>query len=582
MTFPDKYDLAEAIPERVTPDGLQLMLEEAKPVDLAVETEAEDQDDKPQFKFESVGDAMARPYTSPIPLVGPICEGNAVEFYSPSGAGKSFVATSMALGIAAGKTVFDWFVPRSRKVAYVEGEMGDNQFRERLVKLAQGMKIDLADISENLHIAAFDLQDGPMPYLDSPEFMTIVDALPRDVACIIVDTVRSLVSPDFKENDSDSWRPISNNLAKMRGRNISLIVVHHANRQGPYSGSGEQERNLDQMIEIVREDSNKGDSHPEISFKRTKSRVATSISRERWKLTDINGGLAWVEATSALAHSLKNARESKDHQLDQKIIGVLRRFPGPSYSHLKKTIGGSKDDFKKRIDALLDDGQIIRVVDGKAHRYYAQEITDHGDLEDDRPDSRPGAKNQGENQGESISPYVAPIPPGKQKETRATRAGVYKTPPSPDLEPQLESEPHNEKSGSKSSTFNECLSLMEEATVDQSEILASVIDDLEDDDLEPVKYNDEEIVLTRSNYHNEVWELWQQSDQTEEDWERYHGAFLKAQYEATAEYRARCAYNKPDVEEHDDNYFDGLEDDEEVGTLPPWHSALDQLKEIRA
>ena len=56
----------------------------------------------------------------------------------------------------------------------------------------------------------------------------------------------------IRDNDAESWGPIQDYLLRLRRRNISVLIVHHAGKGGQQRGTSRREDVLDTVINLRR------------------------------------------------------------------------------------------------------------------------------------------------------------------------------------------------------------------------------------------------------------------------------------------------------------------------------------------
>jgi RecA-family ATPase len=156
---------------------------------------------------------------------GWITRGDRAMIYGEFGAGKSYLAHSMALSLAAGKPWMGAFqVPNKRRVLFLDEEMSEQETRRRMKRLGLGIGLDG---SEELLIASHSF-DGAG--LDRGRVMTLRQHLkdfPADV--IFIDSFRRIMLGDENraQDVSAFWRSIE--PIWDRG-NRTVIVLHHMNK----------------------------------------------------------------------------------------------------------------------------------------------------------------------------------------------------------------------------------------------------------------------------------------------------------------------------------------------------------------
>lgn len=170
--------------------------------------------------------------------------------YAQRGLGKTYLALSIAVAVAAGVDIFSkrWTVPTQRKVLFIDGEMTQSVLQERLKSLRDSI-IGERNPLGNLKIITPDMQEYSMPDLSTAEGQAYIEEHLEDVDLIIIDNLSALCC-SYKENEADSWVPIQQWLLKLKRRGKTVLIVHHANKNGSQRGTSRKEDVLDTVIEL--------------------------------------------------------------------------------------------------------------------------------------------------------------------------------------------------------------------------------------------------------------------------------------------------------------------------------------------
>jgi len=166
--------------------------------------------------------------------------------YAPRGLGKTFLALSIAYGVAIGKPVLTWNVPRPRNVLFVDGEMQAWMVQQRLSGIAIGYGTTPPD---RLRLITPDCQPNFIPNLATQEGQTAFEPLLADVELLILDNLATLCRIG-KENESESWLPVQSWILSLRKRGIAVILIHHANKNGGQRGTSSREDVMDTVIAL--------------------------------------------------------------------------------------------------------------------------------------------------------------------------------------------------------------------------------------------------------------------------------------------------------------------------------------------
>lgn len=174
--------------------------------------------------------------SAPVMLGGWLREGDYGIVYAPRGVGKTWFALGLAHAISAGESFGPWDAGEKARVLYVDGEMPLDLMQIRDRGLTRGGDMIYLHHEELFHSSnrCLNLAD-----YDTRQAITeLILAQNRNV--IFLDNLSTLVS-GVKENDSLEWEGLSNWFLELRRRHITLILVHHAGRNGEMRGTSKRE-----------------------------------------------------------------------------------------------------------------------------------------------------------------------------------------------------------------------------------------------------------------------------------------------------------------------------------------------------
>lgn len=178
---------------------------------------------------------------------------NLAMIFAPRGVGKTWLSLSIAGAIASGMTVFTeadgrpaWRATEPRHVLLVDGEMPAALLQRRFGQLVVGSGFETAD---RLVFLAADVQEQPLPNLAERAGQEDVEKLLKPDSVLILDSISTLVR-GLAENEADGWEPVQEWLLSLRRRGVTVIVVHHAGRNGNPRGTSKREDVLDVVIAL--------------------------------------------------------------------------------------------------------------------------------------------------------------------------------------------------------------------------------------------------------------------------------------------------------------------------------------------
>lgn len=218
--------------------------------------------------------------------------------YAWRGVGKTHIALGIAYALATGGPFLNWKAAEPVRVLYLDGEMPGVVLRERFAHLvAANAKKPTPGY---LRVVTPDLQaDGVIPNLAVPSGQAALDAVLGDAQVVIVDNLSCWVRGG-KENEADSWNPVSDWALQMRANRRSVIFIHHAGKGGQQRGTSKREDLLDVVISLKRPADYAADEGArfEIHFEKARSLHGDDVLPvEACLETDATGRQRWATRT---------------------------------------------------------------------------------------------------------------------------------------------------------------------------------------------------------------------------------------------------------------------------------------------
>jgi len=199
-----------------------------------------------------VHDLAALKFKERTPLLAPwLCSQDLSMVYSVRGIGKTHFALAIAVAVATGGVFLKWAAPQPRKVLYLDGELPGVVLQNRLLLHAP----DVDPAPGFLRVFTPDLpeMDGRgLPDLSTLDGQDEVDRMiEADTALVIVDNL-SAWARTGRENEAESWHPVSDWILSLRRRGIAVLLIHHAGKSGQQRGTSKREDLLDVVIGLAR------------------------------------------------------------------------------------------------------------------------------------------------------------------------------------------------------------------------------------------------------------------------------------------------------------------------------------------
>ena len=316
-----------------------------------------------KYRCLNIEELITRDYPPREMILAPVLAVQSLSMiFAMRGVGKTFFALSCAYAVASGGGVFGrWFAPRPARVLYIDGEMPAVTLQERLKSIAISADSDITD-PDMLRILTPDEQDGPMPNLGTREGQEAVEQFLDDVALVVVDNLATLARTG-KENDSDSWVPVQEWLLALRRRGISVLLVHHAGKNGSQRGTGAKEDILDTVIELKRPSDYRAEQGARFEVHFTKARGLYGEDTEPFEAMlsiDEQGQCSWttrkvadlveqrvLELLEAGCSEREIAEELKDDHVGRTRIRRIRQFFEAQGKSFPRSRGGAGTHRKK-------------------------------------------------------------------------------------------------------------------------------------------------------------------------------------------------------------------------------------------
>ncbi len=239
-------------------------------------------------------------------------EGDLGYLFAPRGVGKTWMALLLGRAIATGDGVGEWHSMGSCPVFYLDAEMNLADVQQRM----KALSITTPDFhllssdklfsqgEEGVNIAHRDHQDA------------LSDMLP-DGSVFIIDNL-STAQVGMEENSNDAFDALRVWLQRLRARNITVIVVHHAGRNGNMRGASRREDMAHWIIRLKgQSDEGRKETTLISSFEKARNCAAFEVRPLRWRIHEENGEIvvecqihSGMEAVvEAVASGLEGATE---------------------------------------------------------------------------------------------------------------------------------------------------------------------------------------------------------------------------------------------------------------------------------
>jgi RecA-family ATPase len=174
-----------------------------------------------------------------------LARGSAALIYGPTGVGKSFAALGLALAAASGGSFLGWTAPKPRNVLYLDGEV-------RPAAVAARLRL-FGPPPPSLRMWLAAQEEGQPLDLSTLEGLTrlLADDGWWKVDLVIIDSLSSLMGGIW-QRDSERWHEMAEFLRLQQQSRRSVVMVHHANRDGAMRGISRRADAVDVIMALRR------------------------------------------------------------------------------------------------------------------------------------------------------------------------------------------------------------------------------------------------------------------------------------------------------------------------------------------
>lgn len=163
-------------------------------------------------------------------------EGDLGYLFAPRGGGKTWLAMLIGNAVAEGARLGEWAAgDTAREVFYFDAEMNLADVKDRACKV--GISAERFQLLSNEML--FSLA-GHGVNIAKPSHQAGLSAMLSEGSLFVIDNL-STAQLGMAENDNDSFDAIRDWLLTLRHRRITVLIVHHAGRNGEMRGGSRRE-----------------------------------------------------------------------------------------------------------------------------------------------------------------------------------------------------------------------------------------------------------------------------------------------------------------------------------------------------
>ena len=264
-------------------------------------------------------------------------EGDLGYLYAPRGHGKTWLAMLIGNAIAEGLPLGLWKAGEgARRVVYFDAEMNLPDVKARAALI--GIKSDRFEWLQNERV--FETLRRALN-IASPADQSEIGSLLNEGDVLIVDNLSTAAS-GMAENDNDAFDLVKDWILELRGRKITVLIVHHAGRNGEMRGASRRE-DMAHWIISLRDDSGEGETKAWVTaFKKLRNCQAADAPPLRWTISTQGDRLDY---------------DCKKHSGAEALLAMIREGIG-SASELAGELGVTTGCVSKWASKLMKDGAV--------------------------------------------------------------------------------------------------------------------------------------------------------------------------------------------------------------------------------
>lgn len=215
------------------------------------------------------------------------------------GIGKTWFALGVGDAITRGVNFGPWETITPVPVLYIDGEMAIQDIRERVDILA----ISATEKRKEPLLIYSDFYGNslglPKANLLNYKWRNDIKEISLDwsIKLLVLDNLSSLC-PGIDENSKMEWDPVNQWLLDLRFSGLSVIMLHHVNKEGGQRGTSGREDNIDISITLTQPADYTPEDGCRFIVKFSKARIRTAdlplIADTEFQLKESNGQAIWT------------------------------------------------------------------------------------------------------------------------------------------------------------------------------------------------------------------------------------------------------------------------------------------------
>ena len=305
-----------------------------------------EQEDLPKELIDyDVKQFLQLPIEIPLWIIKNLIRQETINFIvAPKGVGKSEFILGMLWAISTGNSFLEWEVPEAHPGNYIDFEMGRYDTTERLQKYQKRwgygkdnyLKINHFSLQENENIPDIKNEGGQKLILDR---LKLQEQQTGKKPVVVIDNLRS--ASNYKENNSDDFRPIGMFFRDLRSFGYTIIVVDHSGKDAKAGVRGSSSKTDWANVVLLGERAGqKGQKIKKILWKFDKARGLRPEQTDDFVCEYDLAGNWQLAATD---------KQVKDEVLAKKVEEIQKEHPKMTQEQIGDIVGKSAGTINKII-----------------------------------------------------------------------------------------------------------------------------------------------------------------------------------------------------------------------------------------
>lgn len=294
--FPVGWDLADTAPNTWDVAKMRSLIDSAQPMTLetTADNSCADNGDTPHLRTYTLTEFLSLKLVPRELVLSPWLPTQGLAMvYAARGVGKTHFVLHCLYAIACGTDFLRFHAPKPRRTLYVDAEMPAALLQQRLAAIV--VHADQEPAPADFRTFSADCARYA-PDITTRAGQRQIEDLLDDADVLALDNLSALCRTGV-ENEAESWAPVQEWLLTLRRHNKSVLLVHHAGRNGFARGTSKREDVLDEVI-ALKHPADYGDSQGarfEVRFEKRRALFGRDAEPfEAALTTDPTGRAVWT------------------------------------------------------------------------------------------------------------------------------------------------------------------------------------------------------------------------------------------------------------------------------------------------